>query len=175
MAKYDLNDWDSFTFPIISLKDMDKEEIINNIETKLKEGDEFEDEELLELAVTPILENGRDAIIRQFHETADLMEIIPYHDEEIKNSVYGLVLMLSSMYFDELDPVRKKIQGDLMGKVDCVWEACQESYDDGWSVGKSESMEDVARSMLADDVPFEFISRHTGLPLEKLMEIKKAS
>ena len=31
MAEYSINDWDSFKFPILSLKGLDKEEIINNI------------------------------------------------------------------------------------------------------------------------------------------------
>lgn len=172
MANYSVNDWDSFNFPIISLKELDKGKIINNIETKLKDNIQFNDRELLELALTPILEKDRDSIVRQFFETADLLSKIRFPSDEIKCSVYGVVLMLSSMYFDDLDPIRKRIQGDLMGKVDCVMEACEESYDEGMSDGMSKGKEDVAKSMLRDNFADDVVSRHTGLPLERIAKLK---
>ena len=176
MASYDLNDWDSFKFPIIFLKDLDKEKIINTIETKIENKDSFTDEELLELGLTPILEDDKESIINQFHETTEIMSRVPFPNEEIKNSVYGLVLMLSCMFFEELDPLRKKIQGDLMGKVDCVQEACRESYDagvsQGISQGASKNAEAVARSMLRHDLSLEVISDCTGLSFEEIEELK---
>ena len=42
------------------------------------------------------------------------------------------------MYFTKGDPMRKKIQGDFMMKVDCVTEAIQENYNAGKTEGKIE-------------------------------------
>ena len=98
MAEYKLNKWDSFRFPIISLDDLDREEIINNIETKIENNVEFNDMEILELGLTPVLEKDRESIIRQFFQTKDLMGKIDYPNEEIKSSVYGLVLMLRAFF-----------------------------------------------------------------------------
>lgn len=86
MAEYNLNDWDSFKFPILSLRDLDKEEIINTIETKIENEDTCTNKELLELAITPILEKDRESIIAQFHQTKDIMSRIKFPDEEIKTS-----------------------------------------------------------------------------------------
>ena len=155
MAEYNINDWDSFKFPIISLRELDKEKIINDIKTKMDNKDTFTNRELIELALTPILEKDKENVIDQIH----------YPSDEIKTSVYGIVLMLSSMYFDELDPIRKDIQGDLMGKVDCVAEACKKSFDEGEI--------NVVRNMLVNsDLSVEEISRISGVSLDKVVDLK---
>ena len=174
MAEYRINDWDTFKFPIISLNDLDKEKIINNIKIKMLNKDTFTNRELIELALTPILEKDKNSIINQFYETKDLMSEIDYPNEEIRTSVYGIVLMLSSMYFEELDVVRKDIQGDLMGKVDCVMEACRESYDDGVSQGISDGKDEIISNLLVNtDLSVEEISEGSGVPLERVIEIQK--
>lgn len=143
--------------------------IINNIQTKIDNNDDFTNRDLLELALTPILENNKDEIINQFFETKDLMSEINYPSEEIKTSVYGIVLMLSSMYFDELDSFRKKLQGDLMGKVDCVREAINESFDDG----KYERSVEIAKNLLVKgNLSLREISEIVDIPLEDVEELK---
>ena len=165
MSEYSINDWDSFKFPILSLQDLDKEEIINNIETKIKNNDTYTNRELLELAITPILEDDRQSIINQFRETKEIMARVNYPNEEIKTSAYGVILMLSNMYFDELDPIRKEIQGDMMGKVDCVMEAIEN--------GKKDNSIEIAVNFLKNsNDSLEMISECTGLPLEKVKELK---
>ena len=161
MAEYSINDWDSFKFPILSLQDLDKSEIINNIKTKIRNNGTYTNRELLELAITPILEDDRQSIINQFRETKEIMACIDYPNEEIKTSAYGVILMLSSMYFDELDPIRKEIQGDIMGKVDCVMEAIE-----------NKSIEIAINFLKNSKNSLEEISDCTGLPLEKVKELK---
>ena len=177
MASYKINDWDSFNFPIISLKDLDKDKIINNVETKIENNGEFSDRELIEFSLTPIMEDNREKITEQFYKTKDLLNQIEFPTEEIKTSSYGIVLMLSSMFFDELDEFRKDLQGDLMGKVDCVQEACRESYEAGRSKGLSDGARDAsinfARNLLVNTgLSDEEISKNTGLPLEKIRELR---
>lgn len=166
-VEYKVNDWDSFGFPILSLKDLEKEEIINNIETKIENNDTYTDRELLELAITPILEGDRESIINQFHETKEIMSRVEFPDEEIKNSAYGVILMLSSMYFDELDPIRKEIQRDIMGKVDCVMEAIENSANE-------RSIETAKNLLEIGKLSLEEIAKSTALPLEKVEELKRS-
>ena len=137
-VKYKINDWDVFIFPIISLLNFDEREIISNIKQKIIKQENFTDSELIELALTPIMVQGRKNIIHQFEETATLMNQISYRTQTIKESVYGIALMLGNMYFTKEDPMRKKIQGDFMMKVDCVTEAIQENYNTGKTEGKIE-------------------------------------
>ena len=95
----------------------------------------------------------------------------------------GIVLMLSSMYFDELDPVRKDIRGDFMGKVDCVAEACRKSFDegvskghsDGLSKGRCEAEENIVRNMLVNsDLSVGEISRLCGVSLDRVVDLKNS-
>ncbi|MBP3791856.1 MAG: hypothetical protein ILA26_07490 [Methanobrevibacter sp.] len=171
MVEYSINDWDIFKFPILSLKDLDSKQIIYTIETKIKNQDTFSDRELIELALTPILPTNRKDIINQFFETADLISRISFPNEDIKNSVCGLVLMLTNIYFDELEEVRKKIQGVYMGKIDCVVEFGQERYEEG-IIDKSE---EIARRLI-DDGGFsdEKISELVVLPLERIVELRNS-
>lgn len=110
-AKYQINDWDTFIFPIISLLNIDEREIISNIKQKIIKQEKFTDSELIELALTPIMVQGRENIIHQFEETAALMNKIDYTTRKIKESVYGIALMLGNMYFTKGDPMRKKNTG----------------------------------------------------------------
>ena len=81
-----------------------------------------------------------------------------------------------------MDSFRKEIQGDLMGKVDCVMEACQKSYEEGRAAGLLEArLEgkywvsiDIAKKMLVKGAySLEEISDVTGLPLDVVSELKK--
>lgn len=55
LAEHKLNNGDYFSFPIISVADLDMDKIINNIKTKIENNDVFEAEELIQLALTPIM------------------------------------------------------------------------------------------------------------------------
>ena len=175
MAEYKINDWDVFKFPVLSLKDLDLGQIINNTETKIKNKEAFSEKELIELAITPVLPSTREEIISQFFKTADLISQIEFPSNELKNSICGLVLMLTNIYFDELEEVRKKIQGVYMGKIDCVVEFGQEKYDAGLLEGALSKSEEFACNLLREgSFSDEKISRLTDLPLEKIMELRKS-
>lgn len=57
-----------------------------------------------------------------------------------------------------------------MGKIDCVTEACNESYDKG----ASDTIADVVKSMLRDNFDYEVISKHTGLSVGEIKELEKS-
>ena len=55
LAEYKLNNGNYFSFPIISIADLNMKKIINNIKSKIENNDVFEAEELIQLALTPIM------------------------------------------------------------------------------------------------------------------------
>ena len=71
---------------------------------------------MIELAITPILPDKRQDIINQFFKTSEIISRITFTNEDIKNSVCGLVLMLTNIYFDELEEVRKKYKVSIWEK-----------------------------------------------------------
>ena len=80
----------------------------------------------------------RDNIISQFEEIVLLMDEIKYNTEQIKESIYGIAILLGNMYLDKYDPMRKKILGDFMNKVDCIAEYGEEQYNAGMDKGLKE-------------------------------------
>ena len=141
-TKYKINNWDLFTFPIISLYNKNVGEIISNIKEKINNQESFDEKELIEFSLTPIMHRSRENIINQFKQNVELMNQINYNNKQIRNSTYGIAIMLSNMYFAKDDPMRKEIQGDYMMKVDCVNEAIKESYDAGLDAGKLEGIKE---------------------------------
>ena len=142
MAKHSINKWDTFTFPIVSLYNINEREIISNIEEKINNRETITDSELIELALTPMMVRGRDNIINQFEEIIPLMSEITYRSKKIKESVYAIALMLGNMYFTKNDPLRKKILGDFMYKGDFIQEYIEEKEEIALKKGKEEGMKE---------------------------------
>ena len=164
LAEHKLNNGDYFSFPIISVADLDMDKIINNIKTKIENNGVFEAEELIQLALTPIMPKKRSDCIKQFYAVADLMSQIDFPDDESKESTVAIVLMLSELYFDKNDSLRKRIQGVYMERVDCIQEAFQEKFDEGKLF--------VAQNMLDEGVDIETILKVTELTPEAINDLK---
>ena len=115
------------------------------------------------------------------------MNQINYDNNRIRDSTYGIAIMLSNMYFTADDSMRKEIQGEYMMKVDCISEAIQDSYDEGLNTGKIEgeikmvvnlfnsgklTAEDTASELLSLNCKPEMISNITGLSENKISKIR---
>ena len=106
--------------------------------------------------------------IKQFYELSKMMDKIIFEDDDAKTSFCGIVLKLSDMYFEESDPIRKKIQGVFMGKVDCIVEMRKEEHDNGYD----EAILKMAENMLSENLSVETVSRFTELPVNELNNLK---
>ena len=152
------------------------EEIINNAEYKIDNNECFSLKELVELALTSLMPETREEIIKQFYKLADMMDGIIFEDEDAKVSFCGLVLLFSNIYFDANDSAREKIQGVFMTKVDCIAEMRQKQFDagrdEGFDDGFGEGLLEVARNLLINGFSLDFISKNTNLPISKIIELK---
>ena len=111
------------------------------------------------------------------------MNQINYDNNRIRDSTYGIAILLSNMYFAADDPMRKEIQGDYMMKVDCISEAIQDSYDEGEIKGEIKMVvnlfnsgkltaEDTASELLSLNCKPKMISNVTGLSENKISKIR---
>jgi len=172
---------------IVSLADSNKEEIINSIKQKHENNESFSDGELIDFALTPLMETGREKITEQFKKNYNLIINLNYPNEEIKNTVYGITLLLVNMYFDVSDPFRRKITGDLMNYVDSIDEFGYERYNEGINEGRIEERLSLIKTLLNDGeitvqsavkrlVDFEYetadIQKATGLSKAQIENIK---
>ena len=106
-----------------------------------------------------------------------MMDEIIFEEDDAKTSFCGIILKLSDMYFEESDPIRKKIQGVFMGKVDCIVEMRKEEYDSGYGEGHDNGYDEailkMAKNMLRDNLSVETVSRFTELPVNELHNLKR--
>ena len=130
---------------------------------------------------------GRENIIHQFEINSRLMAILDFPNHEIKESAYGISLLLANMYFEKDDSMRKKIEGDFMMKVDCVQEAIEESKNQGIQQGKEQGQINMIKELLKDkEITPEIAAKHlitinctpnniakiTGLNTQQIKKIK---
>ena len=114
------------------------------------------------------------------------MNQINYDNNRIRDSTYGIAIMLSNMYFRADDPMRKEIQSDYMMKVDCISEYGQERYDAGLNTGRAEGL-NTGRTegeikmvvnlfnngkLTAEDTASELLSLNCGLSENEISKIK---
>jgi hypothetical protein len=127
VVEYTIGDIDTFKFVIFNIRDLDFEQIINNASDKIENQEILSTEELVKLALTSLMPENRNGIIKQLYKLSDMMDGIIFEDDNAKLSFCGILLLLSNMYFDINDKIRKKLQGVFMGKVDCIVECVKNS------------------------------------------------
>ena len=165
VVEYKMGDIDSFKIFIFNIQDLGMEKILSNAKFKIKHNIVFTARELVELELTSIMDGTREGNIKQFFELSKMMDEIIFEDDDAKTSFCGIILKLSDMYFEESDPIRKKIQGVFMGKVDCIVEMRKEEYD--------EAMLNAAKNFLMEGISIDIVSKCTGLSIEETINLKK--
>ena len=172
MVEYKIGDIDSFKIFIFNIQDLGIEKIISNANFKIKNNIVFTARELVELALTSIMDGTHEGNIEQFFKLSQMMDEILFEDEDSKTSFCGIIFLLSNMYFNEDDPIRKKIQGVFMGKVDCIVEMRKEEFDNGFDDGFDKAMFKMAKKLLLENFPVETVSRITELPISEVTNLK---
>ena len=122
-------------------------------------------QEISTLALTSLMPGTREGNIKQFHELQNISEKIKFKNDEAQTSFYGLLLLLSNIYFDKNDSIRKKLQSDFMNKVDCIVEMRQEQYEAGFH--------DAIKKFISNGLSLEFVSECLGLSVAEIKNILK--
>lgn len=163
VVEHKIGNTDCFKILIFNINDLGFEKIISNASDKIKKQEILSVEELVELALTSLMPGTREGNIKQFYTLLDMIDDIVFEDDDAKISFAGILLLLSNMYFEDDDPIRKKIQGVFMGKVDCIVEMREEQFNAGLLVS--------AKILLETGFSLDFVSKKTGLDINKLEKL----
>ena len=155
-----IDDIIEFKINVININDLNFEQIINMSNSKIEYDETFSPEEVVKLALTSIMPKKRTQVKSQFHTLSDMGKIIKFGDENSRTSFYGLLMLLSSIYFEKNDPYRDELKRDLMNKVDMV----REIEEEGIEKGKLE----VGINFLKKGYPIEEVSEMSEIPIEDL-------
>lgn len=122
-----------FTIPIISLKDFDGDEIINNIENKIKNNTKITRRELIYLSLAPFM-SSRKPLDEQIEKTVQTLDKIRNSAKSAKNFAFGIEFLIVDKFIKETSR-RKRLRNILRDNMRLMEEYGQERYDEGYEKG----------------------------------------
>ncbi|WP_458405026.1 hypothetical protein [Methanobrevibacter sp.] len=166
--KYSYNRQNDFVYNVVSLRDLDIEEIINNIEPKIKNNEEINGHDLVLYALLPIIDiEHLDEHIKRV--TFNLLNLKGY-SISLKELSMGIEWLLVDNYVT--DEELRNILCDALGeKMSLIYEYGDRKEKNGIKEGRKEGMEDVIKSLLKSGMSCEDISQRINKPLNEIYEI----
>jgi len=189
IKQYKLNKDCVFTIPIISLKDFDGDEIINNIENKIKNNTKITRRELIYLSLAPFM-SSRKPLDEQIEKTVQTLDKIRNSAKSAKNFAFGIEFLIVDKFIKETSR-RKRLRNILRDNMRLMEEYGQERYDEGYEKGIKKGVKKgikkgikkgyaegannekwkIARSLLARNVPPEDIAVSTKLTIDEIKQL----
>ena len=111
IKQYKLNKDCVFTIPIISLKDFDGDEIINNIENKIKNNTKITRRELIYLSLAPFM-SSRNPLDEQIEKTVQTLNKVRNSIGSTKNFAFGIEFLIVDKFINETSR-RKRLRNIL--------------------------------------------------------------
>lgn len=173
-----------FTIPIISLKDFDGDEIINNIENKIKNNTKITRRELIYLSLAPFMSSIK-TLDEQIEKTVQTLDKIRNSAKSAKNFAFEIEFLIVDKFIKETSR-RKRLRNILSDNMRLMEEYGQERYDEGYEKGIKKGVKKgyaegannekwkIARSLLARNVPPEDIAVSTKLTMDEIKYMKQA-
>lgn len=172
-----------FTIPIISLKDFDGDEIINNIENKIKNNTKITRRELIYLSLAPFMSSIK-TLDEQIEKTVQTLDKIRNSAKSAKNFAFGIEFLIVDKFIKETSR-RKRLRNILRDNMRLMEEYGQERYDEGYEKGIKKGIKrgyaegannekwKIARSLLARNVPPEDIAVSTKLTIDEIKQLHR--
>ena len=170
IKQYKLNKDCVFTIPIISLKDFDGDEIINNIENKIKNNQKITRHEMLNLALAPFM-SSKKPLDKQIEKTVKTLDEVRKSMKCSSDFVFGIELLIVEKFIKN-ERQHKKLTNILRDTMKIIDEWRQEDYENGKKEGKEEEKINTAKNMLKENYTIKQIATITQLNIESIKQIK---
>ena len=174
IRRYKLNDECVFTIPVISLKDFDGDEVINNIINKLENNEKITPDEVLLLALVPFM-SSKNSLEEQIAKTVETLDKVRDSLESKSDFAFGIELLIVEKFIKEKTQHRK-LTSILRDTMRIIAEWRQEDYEngkkDGIDKGIGMEKENTVKNMLLKKYPIEEIMEITQLNLKSINNIK---
>ena len=171
IVEYKYNKLNSFRYVVVALNDLDTGEIINTVETKLKDKKIPTSREVILLSLVPLSKKGSNIV--------DYIDVVVKMISKLKNlTISQLNLALGILWLttdkfvkDALE--RNNICNMLGDKMSLMHEYGEDKFEQGIEQGIGQGEENIIVKFLkAGDEP-EIIAQKSEIPLDKILEIKE--
>lgn len=170
IKQYKINKDCVFTIPIVSLKDVDGDKIINNIENKIKNNQKITRHEMLNLALAPFM-SSKKPLDKQIEKTVKTLDEVRKSMKCSSDFVFGIELLIVEKFIKN-ERQHKKLTNILRDTMKIIDEWRQEDYENGKKEGKEEEKINTAKNMLKENYTIKQIATITQLNIESIKQIK---
>ena len=171
---YKINPESSFKILVISLKDKNGTEILNNIESKVKNNQEINQNDLPNLALSSLmtLETSIEEHLEKTVQTLDKLRNTIKKESEF---VFMLVWILVDKFIEN-DETRERLSNILSDNMRLMEQFGQRRYNEGeqngekrgYEKGSDERSLEIAGRLLNDNMPIDKVSQMTDLSISQL-------
>ena len=167
---YKVNPVSSFKILVISLKDYNAGEIINNIEIKIKNNQKINQNELINLALSPLMTLD-GTIAQHLEKTVQTLSKLKKSIKENSKFVFTLTWILVDKFIEDGE-TRQKLSNILSDNMRLMEEFGQSKYEAGEQKGEKRGIvktrHEIAENLLKEGLPLELISQVTDVSVERL-------
>lgn len=163
---------------VISFKDYDGDKLLSNITYKVKNNIKLTCNEFLALGILPLMKTKHEAGV-QVVKTLELARKITDIDDELKDSVLGILIVLADKFIENQDLKNKVIDVIKMEITilhDYVTSHEKEWLEQGKIEGKLEGKEEeklkIAKNMQKENYPVKEIAKITKLNCKTIEKLK---
>ncbi len=169
IREYKLNEHCVFRIPVISLKDFDGDEVINNIIHKLENNEKITTDEILYLALVPFM-SSKNSLEEQIAKTVETLDKVRDSLETESDFAFGIELLIVEKFIKEKRQ-HSKLTSILRDTMRIIAEWRQEDYENGKQKGMNIEKINTAKNMIKENYSIEEIMKITQLNKKTILNL----
>ncbi|MEE0934327.1 MAG: hypothetical protein U0L42_01510 [Methanobrevibacter sp.] len=174
IVEYRYNRLNVFKYEVHGLNNLDGEEIINNVKTKLKYNEPLDGRDIILLSLVPLSKKGKN-IVEYIYRVIKILFNLKNLTSSQKDLSFGIMWLTTDKFV--VDSLERNIICDLLGgRMSLIHEYGENKYrdgkDDGIEQGIEQGIEKIIVNLLKSGEDARDIAKNADVALEKVLEIK---
>ena len=170
IVEYKYNRLNVFKYEVHGLNNLDSEEIINNVKTKLKYNEPLDGRDIILLSLVPLSKKGKN-IVEYIYRVIKILFNLKNLTSSQKDLSFGIMWLTTDKFV--VDSLERNIICDLLGgRMSLIHEYGENKYQDGKDDGIEQGIEQIIVNLLKSGEDASVIANNADVSLEKVLEIK---
>ena len=170
IVEYRYNRLNVFKYEVHGLNNLDGEEIINNVKTKLKYNEPLDGRDIILLSLVPLSKKGKN-IVEYIYRVIKILFNLKNLTSSQKDLSFGIMWLTTDKFV--VDSLERNIICDLLGgRMSLIHEYGENKYQNGKDDGIEQGIEQIIVNLLKSGEEACVIAKNADVALEKVLEIK---